>query len=133
MEPVQEKDVDPRVDLAIERTELALERTQLAWVRTSLALLGSGVAIDQLLEVVHQMRAASVRALLERDHWPGLTLTAAGMLLMTVSSVQYRRRSRELKQMRGMQPNRFDTAMFSSLTTLVLGLGLFVALWLSNS
>ena len=30
MDPVQEKDVDPRIDLAIERTELALERTQLA-------------------------------------------------------------------------------------------------------
>lgn len=133
METVQEKDVDPRIDLAIERTELALERTQLAWVRTSLALLGSGVAIDQLSEVVHRLPMTSARALLDRDHWVGLILAATGMLLTIVSSVQYWRRSWELKRMRGIQPARFDTAMFASLMTLVLGMGLFAALWLGNS
>jgi uncharacterized membrane protein YidH (DUF202 family) len=42
-----EKDVDPRIDIAIERTLFALERTHLAWVRTVLALITSGIAIDK--------------------------------------------------------------------------------------
>ena len=133
MEPVQEKDVDPRVDLAIERTELALERTQLAWVRTSLALLGSGVAIDRLMEVVHQMRLDSGTALLERSQLPGLGLSALGMLLMLISSIQYRRRSRELKQMRGFALRWHDAAMFSSLVTLSLGAVAFVVLWMNRN
>jgi len=133
MESVEEKDVDPRVDLAVERTELALERTQLAWVRTSLALLGSGVAIDRLLEVVHQMRLDSGTALLQRNQLPGLGLSALGMLLMLISSIQYRRRSRELKQMRGLALRWHDAAMFSSLLTLGLGAVVFCALWMSRT
>ena len=108
MESVQEKDVDPRVDLAIERTELALERTQLAWVRTSLALL-------------------------ERSQLPGLGLSALGMLLMLISSIQYRRRSRELKQMRGFALRWHDAAMFSSLVTLALGAVVLVVLWMNRN
>lgn len=38
----EEQTVDPRVDIAIERTLLAVERTQLAWVRTVLSLITSG-------------------------------------------------------------------------------------------
>ena len=45
-----ESDVDPRVDLAIERTMLALERTQLAWIRTALGLLAAAVAMDKGIE-----------------------------------------------------------------------------------
>jgi uncharacterized membrane protein YidH (DUF202 family) len=37
-----EHTVDPRLDLAIERTTLALERTQLAWVRTVIGFITSG-------------------------------------------------------------------------------------------
>jgi uncharacterized membrane protein YidH (DUF202 family) len=49
-----EHGIDPRVDLAVERTEFAAERTQLAWIRTNLALLGSGVALDKGIEAVHK-------------------------------------------------------------------------------
>ena len=59
-------------------------------------------------------------------------LAASGILLMLMSSIQYRRRSRELKEMRGVQIKWHDAAMFSSMTTLALGTIVFVALWLTE-
>jgi uncharacterized membrane protein YidH (DUF202 family) len=42
-----ERDADPRIDLAVERTLLAIERTQLAWVRTVMGMITAGIAIDK--------------------------------------------------------------------------------------
>jgi uncharacterized membrane protein YidH (DUF202 family) len=50
----EEKDIDPRIDLAAKRTELGWDRTVLAWVRTVLALLGAGVAFDKGTQALHQ-------------------------------------------------------------------------------
>src|SRR5664279_6465969 len=63
-----ERDMDPRVDLAVERTELALERTQLAWVRTLLSMIGGGFVIDKAMEAVHQVRLESGKAWLNNGH-----------------------------------------------------------------
>jgi putative membrane protein len=48
-----ERDADPRIDLAVERTLLALERTQLAWVRTVMGMITAGIAIDKGFQALH--------------------------------------------------------------------------------
>jgi uncharacterized membrane protein YidH (DUF202 family) len=51
--------VDPRIDLAVERTSLALERTQLAWVRTVISFITAGFAIDKGTVLLHEVRLVS--------------------------------------------------------------------------
>ena len=48
-----EQEVEPRVDLAVERTALAYERTQLVWIRTLLSMIGGGFVIDGVMEAFH--------------------------------------------------------------------------------
>jgi uncharacterized membrane protein YidH (DUF202 family) len=68
--------VDPRFDLAVQRTELALDRTQLAWARTVMALIGAGVALDKGLKYLHEDRVFTGEAWVRNGHLSGLTLTA---------------------------------------------------------
>ena len=63
-----ERKVDPRVDLAVQRTELAFDRTLLAWVRTVIGLIGAGVALDKGLELLHEARLVSGKAWTRSAH-----------------------------------------------------------------
>ena len=92
-----ERDVDPRVDLAVERTMLALERTQLAWVRTVITLITAGIAIDK----VHLARIIAGIAWQKNAHFAGLLLTSAGTVLITLTTILYIIRIRELTLVRG--------------------------------
>lgn len=82
-------DVDPRVDLAVERTMYALERTQLAWVRTVLGLITGGIAIDKGVSALHQARLLSGVAWERNGHFAGLLLTSTGTALMALVTVFY--------------------------------------------
>jgi uncharacterized membrane protein YidH (DUF202 family) len=79
--------VDPRVDLAVERTMYALERTQLAWVRTVLAFITGGVAIDKAVSVLHKARLLSGVAWEKNGHFAGLLLTSCGTALIALVTV----------------------------------------------
>src|SRR5664279_1964441 len=100
-----EEDVDPRVDLAVERTELALERTQLAWVRTLLSLIGGGFVIDKAMEAIHQARLESGEAFVQHGHLVGMIFTASGTLLMILVTINYLRRNAAYARMKkGRKP-----------------------------
>ena len=81
--------VDPRVDLAVERTMYALDRTQLAWVRTVLGFITGGIAIDKGVSALHQARLLSGEAWERNGHFAGLLLTSVGTALMTLVTVFY--------------------------------------------
>ena len=112
-----EKDVDPRVDLAVERTMLAMERTQLAWVRTVLTMITAGIAIDKL----HMARIIAGIAWQKDAHMAGLLLTSAGTALITLSTVHYIKRVRELTLMRGQKNNLLQPGTLISLFVIVIG------------
>jgi len=112
-----EKDVDPRVDLAVERTMLALERTQLAWVRTVITLITAGIAIDK----VHLARIIAGIAWQKDAHMAGLLLTSAGTALITLATVHYIIRIHELSLMRGRRNNLFQAGTFISIFMIVIG------------
>jgi uncharacterized membrane protein YidH (DUF202 family) len=98
-----ERDADPRIDLAVERTLLALERTQLAWVRTVIGMITAGIALDKGFAALHQARLLSGVAWEKNGHFGGLFLTIGGTLLMMFTSVLYILRTRELNLMRGIK------------------------------
>lgn len=94
--------VDPRIDLAVERTSLALERTQLAWVRTILTFITAGIAIDRGTAALQKARIVSGVAWSESGHFAGLLLTITSTILMITVTVLYIRRMRQLNKMRGI-------------------------------
>ena len=96
-----ERDADPRIDLAVERTLLAIERTQLAWVRTVMGMITAGIAIDKGFQALHQARLMSGLAWEKNGHFAGLLLTIGGTLLMILTTVIYILRIRELNLTRG--------------------------------
>jgi len=112
-----ENDVDPRVDLAVERTMLAMERTQLAWVRTVITLITAGIAIDK----VHLARIIAGIAWQKNAHMAGLLLTSAGTALITLATVLYIIRIRELSLMRGRKNSLLQPGTLISIFIIVIG------------
>jgi len=90
---------DFRTDLSIETTILAMERTQLAWVRTVMAFITAGVAIDKGTSLLHEARLVSGTAWSKDCHFAGLLLTVSATLLMTMETILYIRRVRQLNKM----------------------------------
>ena len=123
-----EIDVDPRIDLAVERTELALERTHLAWIRTVVGLIVSGFALDKLFEVIHAARLASGQALIKQVHVVGLSLTIAGTLIMLVETIYFYKRTRILKQMRGVNIKFFPSGLIVSILIFLIGVAIIFML-----
>jgi putative membrane protein len=98
-----ERDADPRIDLAVERTLLAIERTQLAWVRTVMGIITAGIAIDKGVAALHQARLLSGVAWEKNGHFAGLLLTIGGTLLMTLATIIFILRIRELNRIRDLK------------------------------
>jgi putative membrane protein len=119
-----ERDADPRIDLAVERTMLALERTQLAWVRTIIGLIAAGIAIDRGFEALHAARLVTGNAWAKNGHLAGLVMAVSGTLLILISSVYYIRRMNELGRMLGRQRKLLDPGMILSL--FITGVGFLV-------
>ena len=72
------------------RTRLALERTMMSWVRTSVALIGFGFTIVQFFERLHSTEGVAPALRPQAPRYLGLTLIAAGVIVLLVSIVQYR-------------------------------------------
>jgi uncharacterized membrane protein YidH (DUF202 family) len=117
-----ESAIDPRVDLAVERTELALERTQLSWVRTLLSLIGGGFILDKGMEEFHNARIASGEAWLKNTHASGLFITGTGTFLMIIVTIYYIKRSQKLAFMRGYKKFLFAPGLLISVLTILIGL-----------
>ncbi|ULQ53188.1 DUF202 domain-containing protein [Flavihumibacter fluvii] len=116
-----EKDADPRVDLAVERTELALERTHLAWIRTTFSIMTAGVALDKGLAIIHEQRLLKNEALVKNGHFIGLFLTIFGTLLLLIETYTFIRRNRQLAAMKMVKASFFSTGAILSFLVLFLG------------
>lgn len=120
-----------RTLLAYERTELALERTQLSWVRTTLALLGSGIALDKGIELMHRDRIEKGTALVQNAHIVGITLSIAGTLLIIYTTWFYIQRSRTLAQIKGGKTLLLPPGAMASFLIILLGIALSLLLLVS--
>jgi putative membrane protein len=116
-----ERDADPRIDLAVERTLLALERTQLAWVRTIIGMITAGIALDKGFAALHQARLLSGVAWEKNGHFGGLLLTIGGTFLMMLTTFLYIRRMRALNLMRGEKSKLPPPGVLISLFICLIG------------
>jgi uncharacterized membrane protein YidH (DUF202 family) len=96
--------VDPRVDLAVDRTQFAWDRTMLAWLRTTLGLMGAGVAFDKEDQLLHEARLAEGAALIRSGHVVGLLLTATSTMLLMIVCLHYLQNRRTLAAIKGSRP-----------------------------
>jgi inner membrane protein YidH len=72
------------------RTRLSLERTLMSWVRTSVALIGFGFTIVQFFEHLNAIGAVAPALRPQAPRYLGLALIAAGVLVLLISTWQYR-------------------------------------------
>jgi putative membrane protein len=116
-----EREADPRIEIAIERTVLAYERTQLAWIRTVLALITSGFAIDKAGEALHRARIEMGEALIKDAHFSGLLLSISGTIMMLVSAGIFFGRLKELDKRRGYDRKIPSPALVLSVVIIFFG------------
>lgn len=127
-----EESVDPRVDLAVQRTELALERTQLAWIRTAFTFITAGVAIDKATEAMHDARVLAGKNWVQSGHVAGLVLTFTTTVFLILATLSYVRQARALVRLRSIPTGWIPGSLPLSLLVIVLGGVLFLLLMLMN-
>lgn len=118
-------------NLSIERTVYALERTQLAWIRTTLAFLGSGIALDKGMELIHQQRLQAGNALFESSHIIGVVLAMGGSMVMLITTWFAYKRFRDLANASNGKPFRFPAVLWSSLLIALLGIVISVLMMIT--
>jgi inner membrane protein YidH len=88
--------VDPRVQLAYERTFLAYERTRIAWVRTALALISFGFAIAKVLQYLREKQGETATLISPRA--VGLIMIVVGLISLILVNRQDRRAVKALRE-----------------------------------
>jgi uncharacterized membrane protein YidH (DUF202 family) len=123
--------VDPRVDLAVQRTKLALDRTLLAWVGTAFTLIAAGFAIDKGGQALHEARVLKSTSWVPTAHFSGIFLAAAATMFLLIASIAYFRQSHALARLKGVQPPRFSPVMAVSFLAIFLGgtLSVLLLIW----
>lgn len=116
-----EKEADPGLSLAVERTELAWERTHLAWVRTTFTLMTAGLAIDKGAAYIHEQRLKKNEAFFNNAHAIGIFLTCLGTVLLIVETIQFTRRSKQLAAMKMSGSSFISTGLALSILVILLG------------
>jgi putative membrane protein len=118
------------------RTRLSLERTMMSWVRTSVALVGFGFTIVQFFERLHAAEGVAPALRPQAPRYLGLTLIAAGVLVLLISIWQYRAvvrylLSKEFEPIAGIQEVVRHTPLYAvSIAMIFIGLFAFGAVFL---
>jgi putative membrane protein len=125
-EGISERELDPRIDLAVRRTELAEQRTLLAWLRTAIALMGAGVAFDKGAQLFHQSRLETGTAIVRNGHLVGLSLTITSTLLLVVVLWQYLKALSNLAKTAGRSGPQFPPTVVATVLVILLGIAVVV-------
>jgi putative membrane protein len=116
------------------RTRLAVENTLLAWVRTATSLIAFGFTIVQFFQRFHDFPGAKPPWLPGAPRDLGLGLIFAGILSLTISTLQYRSINRYLRSgsvaaLAVAQKERYQTATpIVAVFLLIIGIFVFFAL-----
>jgi len=116
------------------RTRLAVENTLLAWVRTATSLIGFGFTIVQFFQRFHDFPGAKPPWLPSAPRDLGLGLIFAGILSLTISTLQYRSVNRYLRSgsfaaIAAERAEQYQTATpIVAIFLLIIGIFVFFAL-----
>lgn len=112
--------LDYNTEMAVERTELAYKRTQLAWVRTVFTLITAGIALDQVMRMIHKpvnMGAIWIR----NGNLISILLASIGSFLLILETLLYAKRITKLRNSRGAEPGKFSSTVLLSFFVIMLG------------
>jgi uncharacterized membrane protein YidH (DUF202 family) len=113
--------LDYNTEMAVERTELAYKRTQLSWVRTVFTLITAGIALDQVMRMIHKpvnMGAIWIR----NGNLISILLASVGSFLLIIETMLYVKRIRKLMKSRSAEPGRFSSTVLLSIFVVMLGI-----------
>jgi putative membrane protein len=136
--PAPKFDVQPTASnhFAWMNTQMALQRTLMAASRTAIALIGFGFTVAQFFEKLIDKAPADLRHL--RPETPrnlGLALIGAGVISLTVFTVQYHRasaymRSGDFAAIAGFGKKPMHSATYIvSFTVIAIGLAAFASVF----
>lgn len=113
--------LDYNTEMAVERTELAYKRTQLSWVRTVFTLITAGIALDQVMRMIH--KPVNMGGILIRNgNLISILLASVGSFLLIIETMLYVRRIGKLMKSRGAIPNKFSSTVLLSFFVTLLGI-----------
>jgi len=121
---IEQKDRDPRI-------YLAAERTFLAWIRTALGLMAFGFVVARFGLFLREVGAAGAvddGARPTLSLYLGLTLVAAGIIVSLASAVRHRRYVRAIDQGRLAAASGLGFAM--AVVAVVAAIGIAIGLLL---
>jgi putative membrane protein len=135
-EPPPRFDAEPSVSnhFAWMRTQMALQNTLMAGVRTSVSLIGFGFTVAQFFERL-QIKGPAARLAPEAPRNLGMTLIAAGVLVVAVFLYQFRKVtdymwSEPYRQMAGIDGRRMHSmGYFAAWVVLLIGVAAFVSVF----
>lgn len=113
--------LDYNTEMAVERTELAYKRTQLAWVRTVFTLITAGIALDQVLRMIHKPNISFGEIWIRNGNLISILLASVGSFLLIIETMLYVRRISKLMKSRNAVPNRFSSTVMLSFFVILLG------------
>jgi putative membrane protein len=90
--------LDPRTDLAIERSRLASERTLMAWIRTSLSMISFGFTIYKFFQYLSESAGPGGAWRTQGVLNLGRLMVVLGVLLLVPAVVQQWLFLRELRR-----------------------------------
>ena len=117
------------------RTRMALERTLMAWVRTAVSLIGFGFTVVQFFERFRSMDRVTEALRPEAPRYLGLSLIAAGVLALLISTWQYRvvvryTLSTEFEAIAGIEAVKVTPLYAISIVKIFIGLFAFVTVYI---
>ena len=109
-------------EMSVERTELAYKRTQLSWVRTVFTLITAGLALDQVIRVIHKPAINLGEVWIRSGNIISISLASIGSVLLIFETVLYIRRTKKLMKSRKAEPTKFSSTVVLSFFVILLGI-----------